>query len=470
MKHRAGGTIALLLASALCCLMISGCNSCAAIGSLNEGDEPMDVLAALGTDVFGAHAQSVSKLQPALPRSSAYTPTHYKAGYEALYTDAQKKAYEAMENAIFRFTNEGGGENGRCQMERAYIPRLSSAEIYMVKEAVMADHPEAFWITKAYSLEYNFKEGDYIILYSSYSYDEAMKRLRALENAVGVYLSDMPVGLKDYEKEKYIHDRLVTECDYDVSVAEKQQVNSEASGAYGALVNHRAVCGGYVCAMKLLMDRVGIASIPVRGTSEEIGHVWLMVNIDNSWYHLDPTWDDPVATEPSLSIHYDYFNLTDEMICEDHELAENYSALTEELIRSGEAGSSFYNFTLPPATSTVRNFYEQEAIKVDDLSDASAKTLAEKLTAAVRNGKNELSIKFSDDVTPEAAKSWLTGDNGCLMESVKASNRENEKKIVEYVITSHTREDSLPHMQRIYTIRLTFEAKSEQPPEATSEQ
>lgn len=470
MKRRANGLIAVILAVALCCAMLSGCNSCAVMESLDEGDEPIDVLAALGTDIFGAHAQSVSTLEPALPVSSAYSPSEHKTAYETLYTDAQRSAYESMEKAIFRFTNEGGGENGRCQMERAYIPRLSSTEIYMVKEAVSADHPEAFWITKAYSLEYNFKEGDYIILYSFYSFDDALKRLRALENAVGTYLSDMPVGLKDYEKEKYIHDRLVTECDYDVAAADKLQVSGDVSSAYGALVNHRAVCGGYAGAMKLLMDRVGIVSIPVRGTSEEVGHVWLLANIDNDWYHVDPTWDDPVATEPSLCIHYDYFNLTDDMIREDHELAENYSALTDEMIRTGEGGSAIYNFTVPTADTLTKNYYEQEAIKIPDLSAASSQTLAEKLTAAVRNGKTELSIKFSDDVTPEAAKSWLTGEKGSLMESVKASNKENEKKIIEYVITSHTREDSLPHMQRIYTIRLTFEAPAEQPTEPAAEQ
>ena len=43
----------------------------------------------------------------------------------------------------------------------------------------------------------------------------------------------------------------------------------------------------------MLLDRVGISSIMV--TSYDMNHAWNLVNIDNEWYHVDTTWDDPVG-------------------------------------------------------------------------------------------------------------------------------------------------------------------------------
>lgn len=444
MKSRLYGIISILLVL-LCVVMLAGCNSCAVMASLNNGDEPLDVIEAFGSDVFGAYSQTVSKLEISIPESGGYTAVDSRTAYDTLTTDAQRKAYRAMENSLFAFTNEGGGENGRCQLARAYIPRLSSGEIYMVKEAVTADHPEVFWLCKAYDLEYNFKEGDYMILYSMYSYDEALVRVRALENAISAYLCDMTKGLDEYEREKFIHDRLVTECDYDSGAASSDSGAGDASSAYGALVNHRAVCGGYTAAMKLLMDRVGIESIPVRGTAEGVGHVWLLTNIEGEWYHLDPTWDDPVVTEATLTIHYDYFNISDDMVSQDHDLAENYSALTEESIRNGEAGNAFYNFTVPKAKATTYNFYEHEALKVATLSDASAEMIMDRLDETVAQAEHEFYISFADEMEPDAAYEWLVGGNGVL-----------KKTKYKLKLISHTGEGNLSRMKRIYGVWIVY--------------
>lgn len=58
--------------------------------------------------------------------------------------------------------------------------------------------------------------------------------------------------------------------------------------AYGALVDHKAVCQGYSEAFYLIMSKL---KIPVRYDSEpRIDHIWNQVKIGKKWYAVDATW------------------------------------------------------------------------------------------------------------------------------------------------------------------------------------
>ena len=68
---------------------------------------------------------------------------------------------------------------------------------------------------------------------------------------------------------------------------------------YGAIVNKESVCEGYAKAFKYLMDQVGIESIVIIGDAKDSNgntqnHAWNYVNLNNTWYAVDSTWDDPV--------------------------------------------------------------------------------------------------------------------------------------------------------------------------------
>ncbi|WP_459195744.1 hypothetical protein [Wukongibacter baidiensis] len=52
------------------------------------------------------------------------------------------------------------------------------------------------------------------------------------------------------------------------------------------------------------------------GATSGWGHEWNIVNIDGKCYHVDLTWND--ADNELLPISYDYFNISDEKISEDH--------------------------------------------------------------------------------------------------------------------------------------------------------
>ena len=98
----------------------------------------------------------------------------------------------------------------------------------------------------------------------------------------------------DYDKINEVHYWLVNNIEYDS--------NLEAEEPYsisGALTEGKAVCEGYARAFKYIMDGLRIPCILVSGTAtnsegQTESHAWNYVQLDNQWYAVDVTWDDPV--------------------------------------------------------------------------------------------------------------------------------------------------------------------------------
>lgn len=129
-------------------------------------------------------------------------------------------------------------------------------------------------------------------------------------------------GMTDYEKELALHDYLVTHCRYSEETA--QAPGSDIYRAYGALINHDAVCNGYAEALQLLFLCCGIKSQFVIGTADGVDHAWNLVELDGKWYHLDATWDDPKPDQGGDALHA-YFNVSDEVMGTSHTWnRENY--------------------------------------------------------------------------------------------------------------------------------------------------
>lgn len=110
------------------------------------------------------------------------------------------------------------------------------------------------------------------------------------------------------EKIKAIHDYIINNTRYDTERADKNVKLYQSDTAYGALIEHKAICGGYSDAMKLFLDRLGIENFKVASEN----HIWNLVNINDQWLHLDLTWDDPITDTGEDILEYDYFLITTE--------------------------------------------------------------------------------------------------------------------------------------------------------------
>lgn len=123
------------------------------------------------------------------------------------------------------------------------------------------------------------------------------------------------------EKARRIHNWLVSSVSY-----EETEKNKNRFEIYGALHDQRAVCEGYARSFKYLMEKVGVPCVLVSGTGNNSegkseSHAWNYMQVNNQWYAVDVTWDDPVVVgggSPSTTNLYRYFLKGSEEFYKDH--------------------------------------------------------------------------------------------------------------------------------------------------------
>lgn len=137
----------------------------------------------------------------------------------------------------------------------------------------------------------------------------SLEQIELLESTVtDVLKQTITKELSTEEKIKAIHDYIINNTKYDIDRSDKKVTIYQSDTAYGALIEHYAICSGYADSMKLFLDRLGILNYKI--SSEN--HVWNFVYLNDNWYHLDLTWDDPVTSNGEDVLEYDYFLITTE--------------------------------------------------------------------------------------------------------------------------------------------------------------
>lgn len=178
-------------------------------------------------------------------------------------------------------------------------------EIRNVFAAVYNDHPELFWLDTAYACKY-MMNGQCVEIDLQFNRTaQNLESARAeFEQSAAVIVSGAQNLGTDYEKEKYVHDRLLAQVEYSLSAEMNQS-------AYSALVNGRTVCAGYARAFQYLMQQLSVPCYYCTGFAGE-SHAWNIILLDDGYYNVDTTWDDTGAGV------YDYFNKTDADYADTH--------------------------------------------------------------------------------------------------------------------------------------------------------
>ena len=128
----------------------------------------------------------------------------------------------------------------------------------------------------------------------------------------------------DYEKEIRIHDWICQNIEYDYEGTDKSKLSRviASHNILGVFAHHKAQCEGIAKAVKVLLNAVDVKCIVVTGDAvkngESVPHAWNIINIDGEPYQLDVTWDIGALGKEKQRIAYDYFNLTDELMGQDH--------------------------------------------------------------------------------------------------------------------------------------------------------
>jgi transglutaminase-like putative cysteine protease len=181
-----------------------------------------------------------------------------------------------------------------------------------VSGAFKNDHPEYWWyggVSSTYyptadnlgyidRIQFTLKTNGYTSNYIKKNYDKVTSIAKTIAD-------NAKKQTTVYKRIKYIHDYLATNIQYGYVKEDYDRYN-----IIGALINKRCVCQGYAMTFSYISRLVGIEAIVVHGIAvDENGrHAWNYVKIDNAWYLLDVTFDDPGDAKPGVpSDVYTYF-------------------------------------------------------------------------------------------------------------------------------------------------------------------
>lgn len=151
-----------------------------------------------------------------------------------------------------------------------------------------------------------------------YSNDE----IETINNYVNKLITELYNSEQDdYENLKRIHDYIINNTKYDITRNDTGESIYKSYKAYGPVVNGYATCNGYADLMAIILSKLNYKNFKIATTKEEIsyesnGHVWNAVKIDDTYLHLDLTWDDPVSADGKDYLHHKYFLVTTEEMIE----------------------------------------------------------------------------------------------------------------------------------------------------------
>lgn len=118
----------------------------------------------------------------------------------------------------------------------------------------------------------------------------------------------------NYDKIKLFHDFIINNTEYD------QTNKNKSHTAYTLITTGKAICGGYSDIMSIYLNTLGIQNYKI--TSEN--HIWNLVNLDGVWYHLDMTWDDPVASDGKQYLLHNFLLISSNKLYELDKVEHNF--------------------------------------------------------------------------------------------------------------------------------------------------
>ena len=138
-----------------------------------------------------------------------------------------------------------------------------------------------------------------------YSSDEISLIEGKIDDFISQNLSD---EMSIVDKIKSFHDYLINNSIYDKESADVIENGGNTSftnshKATGPLIYGKALCSGYSDAMKIYLDKIGVTNYKVSNTR----HIWNLVYVNDSWLHLDLTWDDPITTTGENILLHKFF-------------------------------------------------------------------------------------------------------------------------------------------------------------------
>lgn len=181
-------------------------------------------------------------------------------------------------------------------------------------------------------------------------------------------------GKSDIEKIYLLHQYIIKNYEY----------NNKTERAVKYMnTNTGIACGQYASIYRDLLNKVGINSIIIDGTSlNKEAHCWNLVEYNNKWYFTDVTWDDEPET-------LDYFMVGLDKIKKDHVIGECFKKSLEKY----NISNSDLQYSKVPYIIKTSVTDDRYVSILCDMGDASNVTLKYNN----KNYKNGSKIKIKDN-------------------------------------------------------------------------
>lgn len=270
------------------------------------------------------------------------------------------------------------------------ISTTDESELKKVYSCINADHPEIFWAKGYFFNVYKILDKSIGITFTpSYTFEQ--DEVLALQNQIDLvcdnWISELPENSSDYEKSRFVFEKLINEVEYNVDSDNNQNIVS-------VFINKETVCGGYARASSYMFEKMGIPSIVVSGyAADNQPHAWNIIMLDGKYYQFDVTWGNSKFTidkENDKFINYIYLNAKDEDISLDHK--------------------SEMPIDLPVCDSTENGYFykEKSFIPSNNIDD---NLLNQIFINQYNQGKGSLSFKCEDEETFKELNNYLFNEN-----------------------------------------------------------
>ncbi len=320
---------------------------------------------------------------------------YFRYSYENL-DDTGKQAYSLILQKI------------KEHPKRIRVPKLSEKQLSDVFSALSYDNPDMLCLGDDCKLISTGRKFYFIPTYKE-SIELCESNTLKLEKAVNDIKAQTDKLKSDYEKEKFVHDYIISKCSYTDDTSGRYVNN-----AYGALITGKAACEGYSRAFQLVLSKLDIDVRLITGkviddNDGTIGHMWNAVVIDDENYFVDLTWDDPISQENIIG--YTYFNVAGDMIKDTHiEIDQDIQC-----------------------TATKYNYFVKENLYFTNTGDYFENRVKSAVGYANSQGRKSVDMRFSDLETYNKAKEKMIGGN-LLREAYELSGlvRKNSSFTINY--------------------------------------
>ncbi len=195
--------------------------------------------------------------------------------------------------------------------------------------------------------------------------------------------------MNEHEKVKAVHDYIVLNGKYDKS--------AKLYSDYDLLTQGSSVCNGYALLTYNMLKELGIPVKLVTGTGNAEMHIWNMVKLNDYWFHLDTTWNDPLPDTNMVS--YNYYMLTEKEILKDHTIDED--------LNLPQANKSYYSCL--KELSYDKLLMETGLDIYDDTNTAKTEQeLSDILEYKIKHRPKRISVRLNKEISQESINNAMS--------------------------------------------------------------